>query len=84
VLLVTSSNNRDQSHDATPLLLIPQSTNQLPHLQVVTDASGAATATIDLASLPAANATRAGDSLEVKASWVGPTREAIFESATVK
>jgi len=50
----------------------------------VTDAAGGANATIDLSALPPANATRVGDTLDVKASWIGPTREAIFQSLSVR
>lgn len=50
---------------------------------VTTDSGGRATATIDLA-LPAANATVPGDVLRVEAEWLGPTRERIVRTTSVK
>ncbi|KIZ04279.1 hypothetical protein MNEG_3680 [Monoraphidium neglectum] len=53
-------------------------------IEVTTDSEGRASAAIDLGELGAANATRAGDALELRATWIGPTREPIFASRTVK
>lgn len=52
--------------------------------QVTTNADGVANATIDLRDLPPANVTRPGDTLDVKATWIGPTREAIIVSKSVR
>ena len=49
-----------------------------------TNASGVASGQVDLAKLPAANRSEAGDSLSLKATWVGPTREPLMQSKTVK
>ena len=54
------------------------------NVTLTTDARGAANATIDLGALPRDNATAAGDALELKATWIGPTREAIVRSRTVR
>ncbi len=48
-----------------------------------TDATGAASATIPLDTLPAANVSDPGSSLRVTAEWVGPTRERIVRTASV-
>ena len=52
--------------------------------QVTTDARGAANATIDLSALPPDNVTQPGDAISIQATWIGPTREAIYQSATVR
>mmetsp|Transcript_14647 Transcript_14647/g.36469 ORF Transcript_14647/g.36469 Transcript_14647/m.36469 type:complete len:2268 (-) Transcript_14647:639-7442(-) len=53
-------------------------------VNLTTDAAGMAAATIDLSALPPANASEAGDSLAVSVEWVGPTRERITRTATVR
>ncbi|PNH12233.1 hypothetical protein TSOC_000852 [Tetrabaena socialis] len=53
-------------------------------LTLVTDASGAASATIDLGSLPAANRSAVYDTVTLGAEWIGPTRERITQAASVK
>jgi hypothetical protein len=45
---------------------------------------GRAIALIPLGALPKANATQLGDSLQVRAEWVGPTGEPYFEKKTVR
>lgn len=53
-------------------------------LLLKTNSSGGATGTVDLSKLPAANRSEAGESLTVKATWIGPTREPLSDSKTVK
>ncbi|GBF96123.1 hypothetical protein Rsub_08871 [Raphidocelis subcapitata] len=53
-------------------------------VNVTTDARGRALALIPLGELPAANATKIGDSLELRSEWVGPTGEPYFRSNTVR
>jgi hypothetical protein len=49
-----------------------------------TNASGVATGTVDLGKLAAANRSEAGDTLTLKATWIGPTREPLMQSKTIK
>ncbi|GBF96122.1 hypothetical protein Rsub_08870 [Raphidocelis subcapitata] len=53
-------------------------------VNVTTDARGRAVALIPLGELPAANATKIGDSLELRSEWVGPTGEPYLQSNTVR
>ncbi|KAG2426455.1 hypothetical protein HXX76_011686 [Chlamydomonas incerta] len=53
-------------------------------LRITTDANGIATATVDLGALPEANRTTLYDSVGVSVEWVGPTRERIVETASIK
>ncbi|KAI8474281.1 MAG: hypothetical protein J3K34DRAFT_375003 [Monoraphidium minutum] len=53
-------------------------------VNVTTDARGRAVVLIPLGDLPKANATKLGDSLEIKANWVGPTGDVYDETASVK
>ncbi|KAF8063719.1 hypothetical protein HT031_003574 [Scenedesmus sp. PABB004] len=53
-------------------------------LVATTNASGVATAVVELGKLPAANASEPGDTLTLRATWIGPTREAIVQSKTVR
>lgn len=53
-------------------------------LLLKTNSSGGATGTVDLSKLPAANRSEAGESLILRATWVGPTREPLSDSKTVK
>ncbi|KAG1668837.1 hypothetical protein FOA52_004932 [Chlamydomonas sp. UWO 241] len=53
-------------------------------LTLTTNASGAANATVALSDLPAANATFAGETLSVELKWVGPTREVIMQTGSVR
>ncbi|KAI8474284.1 MAG: hypothetical protein J3K34DRAFT_456831 [Monoraphidium minutum] len=53
-------------------------------VNIATDARGRAVVLIPLGDLPKANATKLGDSLEIKASWVGPTGDVYDETASVK
>jgi hypothetical protein len=58
-----------------------------PHMPVqnlTTDDAGVAVGTIDLGNLPAANISYPGDSLSLTATWVGPTRELIERTASVR
>ena len=83
----------------TPLILLPQPSPRHTHThthihthkrthntprQVTTNGEGVANTTIDLRDLPPANVTRPGDSLEVKATWIGPTREAIIVTKSIR
>jgi hypothetical protein len=49
-----------------------------------TNAQGVATALIELGKLPKANQSEPGDSLSLSVTWIGPTREAITASQSVK
>ena len=49
-----------------------------------TNATGVATGTVDLGKLAAANRSEAGDTLTLKATWIGPTREPLMQSKTIK
>eukprot|EP00775_Hariotina_reticulata_P009083 gene9083-9253_t len=53
-------------------------------LDLTTNANGIATGTIDLGKLSAGNASQVGDQLTLQATWIGPTREPIMQSQTVK
>ncbi|KAG1668836.1 hypothetical protein FOA52_004931 [Chlamydomonas sp. UWO 241] len=53
-------------------------------LTLTTNASGAANATVALSDLPAANATFVGETLSVELKWVGPTREVIMQTGSVR
>lgn len=53
-------------------------------LLLKTNSTGGATGTVELAKLPAANRSETGDSLTLKATWIGPTREPLSDSKTVK
>ncbi|KXZ56112.1 hypothetical protein GPECTOR_2g994 [Gonium pectorale] len=52
-------------------------------LSLTTDASGAASATIDLGALPEQNRTYMSSSMGISVEWVGPTRERITKYASV-
>jgi hypothetical protein len=52
--------------------------------ELTTDGSGTATGSVQLSELPSVNATNPGDSLQLEASWVGPTRERITAAASVR
>ena len=51
-----------------------------------TDSSGQGNVVIDLGALPPANQTsvNSSDTLSVKVEWVGPTRELIIKTATLR
>eukprot|EP00882_Tetradesmus_deserticola_P010136 GHRQ01010711.1.p1 GENE.GHRQ01010711.1~~GHRQ01010711.1.p1 ORF type:complete len:517 (+),score=185.74 GHRQ01010711.1:105-1553(+) len=49
-----------------------------------TNAQGIATAVIALGQLPKANQSEPGDTLRLAVTWIGPTREAITASKSVK
>ncbi|WIA22673.1 hypothetical protein OEZ86_009641 [Tetradesmus obliquus] len=49
-----------------------------------TNTQGVATAVIELGKLPKTNQSEPGDSLRLSVTWIGPTREAITASKTVK
>eukprot|EP00879_Flechtneria_rotunda_P001797 GHRR01001961.1.p1 GENE.GHRR01001961.1~~GHRR01001961.1.p1 ORF type:complete len:2104 (+),score=689.06 GHRR01001961.1:216-6527(+) len=53
-------------------------------LELETNGTGAATARVELGKLPAINVSDVGDQLTVKATWIGPTREPIFQTKTVR
>jgi hypothetical protein len=53
-------------------------------LNVTTDATGQAEASIPLGKLPPQNASSLGDQLSLTALWIGPTRDRISEVATVR
>lgn len=53
-------------------------------LALKTNASGVATGTVELSKLPAANRSEPGATLTIKATWIGPTREPLMQSKTVK
>jgi hypothetical protein len=53
-------------------------------LNVSTDAKGQAEASIPLGKLPPQNASSLGDQLSLTAVWIGPTRERIKETASVR
>jgi len=53
-------------------------------LALKTNASGVATGTVELSKLPAANRSEPGATLTLKATWIGPTREPLMQSKTVK
>ncbi|KAF6250306.1 hypothetical protein COO60DRAFT_896848 [Scenedesmus sp. NREL 46B-D3] len=53
-------------------------------LNVTTDAQGRAEASIPLGQLPPQNASSLGDQLSLTAVWIGPTRERIAETASVR
>lgn len=46
--------------------------------------AGIASGVIELGKLPTANISEPGDELKLTATWIGPTREAIIRSKTVK
>lgn len=56
------------------------------HGQLVlsTNASGVAMGKVELGKLPAANRSEPGDVLSLQATWVGPTREPLLQSKTIK
>jgi hypothetical protein len=49
-----------------------------------TNATGVATGVVDLGKLPQANRSEVGSSVTLKATWIGPTREPLMQSKTVK
>jgi hypothetical protein len=53
-------------------------------LLLTTNATGVATGTVELSKLPAGNRSDMGDSMTLKATWIGPTREPLSDSKTVK
>lgn len=53
-------------------------------LNLTTNSQGIATGTVDLSKLPSANVSDPGDILTLSVNWVGPTREVISASTTVK
>jgi hypothetical protein len=53
-------------------------------LNVTTDAKGRAEASIPLGQLPPQNASSLGDQLSLTALWIGPTRDRIEETASVR
>ena len=53
-------------------------------VNVTTDAHGRAVARVPLGALPAANATKAGDALEVRAEWVDATGTPYIEKRIVR
>jgi hypothetical protein len=52
-------------------------------LSLTTDAEGRASGSVDLAALAAANRPVPYDTLSVTATWVGPTREVITQTASI-
>lgn len=61
-----------------------ESSNAKGSVTSKTNAQGVATAVIELGKLPKANQSEPGDSLRLSVTWIGPTREAITASKTVK
>lgn len=53
-------------------------------LLLKTNSTGGATGTVDLSKLPASNRSEAGEGLTLKATWIGPTREPLSDSKTIK
>lgn len=53
-------------------------------LRLATNVSGVASGRVELGALPPANRSEAGDSLSLRATWVGPTREPLLQSKNVK
>lgn len=54
------------------------------NFNITTDAKGQAQAEIPLGKLPPQNATSLGDQLSITAVWIGPTRERITQTASVR
>ena len=52
-------------------------------LELTTNSSGMAVALLDLSALPPANQSSPGETLQLQAVWVGPTRETIRRSLSV-
>lgn len=59
-------------------------TNASGILPLVTDVNGIANGTIDLASLPEVNRTQEFDTLTVTAEWIGPTRERVVDTNSIR
>lgn len=53
-------------------------------MEAVTDDKGVASARLNMGLLPKVNATKSGDVISLNALWVGPTRERIVATATVR
>jgi hypothetical protein len=49
-----------------------------------TNASGVASGVVELGKLPQANRSEVGSSVTLRATWIGPTREPLMQSKTVK
>lgn len=69
-----------QRHASSSLSVLPPPPVELMAPVPVVVAVG----TIDLGKLSADNASQVGDQLTLQATWIGPTREPIIQSQTVK
>jgi hypothetical protein len=56
----------------------------LGRINITTNATGEAEVDIPLGALPPQNATQLGESLSLDVTWVGPTRELIKETKSVR
>lgn len=83
-LLMTESHIPAPALAASPPLPIIRPLFAFPSLRHPSRGQGQASATIDLGALPAANMSAEGDSMTVEAEWIGPTRERIVQSKSVK
>ncbi|KAG2489968.1 hypothetical protein HYH03_011597 [Edaphochlamys debaryana] len=70
--------------DGSPINIRWAHTNASGFLEVTTDVTGKAVGRIDLGALPEAKRTSAGDSVAITVEWMGPTRELITKTASVR